>query len=605
MSENRPEDRRPAARGGARGDDLWQTGSRRPVSAAASRLGADALQDSAMRRRAASQSGNVPRQTAGDLSDSALRRRAAMGQSGNAPRQTTGDLSDSALRRRAAMGQSGNAPRQNPANAPRRPSNGPASRRTSASGRRDVFMERPRARRSSLMDAAATVVLTVGIVVLLVSMLRQRTGYADFQRMQAEVARHNTFEGVTVEGLSVSGATLEQSLEYWANNVEPAYAERTVSLSTGEFYSAKELGYSSDYDIVLMNAWNAGRKGTLAQRYQSLAERSQDTTDYPVTRTLALREEVEKRAEMVAQAANTPPQNASIQGFDVEHRTFRFNESVDGAEVDQPLLVERILQTLEQGGGQVEVPFNVVAPEITTEDVSSRYGVIASAVTDATGSDENRLSNLRVALSRINGYSLEPGEAFSFNDVVGERSEATGFMIARAYGDGDIIEEYGGGICQISTTLFNAVVKADLKVKERHNHSMPVAYVDKGKDAAVNWRNKDLRFTNTSEDRVYIVGYLTSDNRVKIGVYGRLLADGVTITVETETLEEMEFQTEYRSNAELEPGEERILREGKLGYTAQAYKVRWDADGNVIKRSKLCKSIYKPVSAIIEVGPKA
>ena len=164
-------------------------------------------------------------------------------------------------------------------------------------------------------------------------------------------------------------------------------------------------------------------------------------------------------------------------------------------------------------------------------------------------------------------------------------------------------EEVGGGICQVSTTLFNAVVKADLKVDERHSHSLTVSYVDLGKDAAVDWGNKDLRFTNTSSDRVYICCYLTEDKRVRVGVFGKLLEDGVSITLEGVKTGTIDYNTEYQMNFTLFTGQTRVTQNGKKGYTATTYKIWWDANGNELRRSELCKSTYQATPEIIEYGP--
>ncbi|MBQ8972949.1 MAG: VanW family protein, partial [Clostridia bacterium] len=547
--------------------------------------------------------GNTPRQ-AQNLSNTGSRPRVPTGNTGNVPRAGQ-SMSNSSVRMRPVSGNTGNTPRgagYRPA--PNRSTGGnPPRRRPPAEYRQDVFMENSAAVRRNRQSALTTIVLLAGVLLMTFFMVRQQTRYNAFRSMRAQVDQHDYFEGVTVEGLDVTGLTLSQAITYWDQNVEPQYANRTVSLSSGEYYSARELGYSSDYQTVLNNAWNAGRRGTLLERYQALSTRQAQVTDYTVTRSLTSEDRLEVCAQAVSQVVNQEPKNASIDGFDADHYTFRFTESVDGVAVDEEALANRIANTLEMGGGNVEVPLISIRPEITTEDVSSRYGMIASAVTDASNSDENRLSNIRRALFSIHGLSLEPGQKFSFNDVVGQRTEEAGFKVAHAYGNGDIIDEVGGGICQVSTTLFNAVVKADLKVTERHSHSMPVAYVDKGKDAAVNWKSKDLCFTNTSDDRIYICGYVTSDKRVRIGIFGRLLENGQTITVEAQTLEELEFDTEYKVNTALAFGVEKIIREGKLGYTAEAYKIWHDADGNETSRKLLCKSTYRPVSQIIEYGP--
>ena len=164
-------------------------------------------------------------------------------------------------------------------------------------------------------------------------------------------------------------------------------------------------------------------------------------------------------------------------------------------------------------------------------------------------------------------------------------------------------EQVGGGICQVSTTLFNAAVKADMEIVERHNHSLTVAYVDKGKDAAVNWGSQDLRFTNTSDDNVYICGYVTDDKRVRIGIFGKLLENGETITVEGVTTGTIKYETEYQASGLLAPGETKVIQSGKNGYTAEAYKIRWDANGNQISRELLCKSRYMSKKEIVQYGP--
>ena len=161
----------------------------------------------------------------------------------------------------------------------------------------------------------------------------------------------------------------------------------------------------------------------------------------------------------------------------------------------------------------------------------------------------------------------------------------------------------GGGICQVSTTLFNAAVKADLEIDERHNHSLTVGYVDLGKDAAVNWGSQDLRFTNNTGDDVYICCYLTDDKRVRFGIFGKLLPNGETITVEGVTTGDIEYETEYQVSGLLVSGEQVILQKGKNGHTAEAYKLRWNANGKLLSRELLCKSKYKAVKEIIQYGP--
>ena len=244
----------------------------------------------------------------------------------------------------------------------------------------------------------------------------------------------------------------------------------------------------------------------------------------------------------------------------------------------------------------------VIQPETTTQDVASQYGLIDYAITNASSSSRSRINNIVTAMSYINGTRVAPGETFSFNQTVGQRTRERGFKMAPAYSSGEVTEQIGGGICQVSTTLFNAAVKADMEIVERHNHSLTVHYVDKGKDATVDWGNQDFRFKNTSSDDIYICCYLTDDKRVRFGIFGKLLPNGEKITLEANTTEVVKAETEYQKSVFLGPGQTYVLQEGRNGYKAEAWKVRWDAAGNEISRELLCKSVYKVKNEIIQYG---
>ncbi len=426
--------------------------------------------------------------------------------------------------------------------------------------------------------------------------------YRAFAEMKQVVARQTFYAGTQVDGIDVSQMTLEQALEYWNSQIEPQYRDRAAVLNDGTRVTAAELGYQSDYAQTLSSAWSAGRNGSLEERYLRMMQGSGQAAAYSVNRTPCEASLVEAFAAAIAQQVDQEPQDAKLVSFNTQTYNFEFEPEVLGRRLNQAQLVADIEAVLAAGGGEVQMQIDVLQPEITQENVAANYGMISYAVTDASSSNSNRLENIRLALSMIDGISLEPGESFSFNQVVGERTTARGFKTAKAYSQSKVVDEVGGGICQVSTTLFNAAVKADLQIDERHPHSLTVSYVDLGKDAAVDWGNKDLRFTNTSEDRIYIGCYLTEDKRVRIGVFGRLIPDGVTITLESEKTDTIEYSTEYQVSFSLASGQQRVAQKGKNGYRAVTYKVWWDASGNELRRTELCKSRYSPTAEIIEYG---
>ena len=130
-----------------------------------------------------------------------------------------------------------------------------------------------------------------------------------------------------------------------------------------------------------------------------------------------------------------------------------------------------------------------------------------SAYTTKTTSDSNRNTNIRLACEAINGTALMPGETFSFNQTTGQRTTSKGYRSAGAIAAGQSIEEVGGGICQVSSTLFNAVARADLQIVERSPHAWPSTYVGKGEDATVNWPNLDFKFKNNTDAPIFVITY--------------------------------------------------------------------------------------------------
>ena len=477
----------------------------------------------------------------------------------------------------------------------------------------DLFMEkRPKSkkkkgggkppRRFTALFGAADIALIAAIAILVALGVRQQAAYAEFKRMREVVDQQTFYEGTTIEGVDVSNMTLSVATEYWRDRVEARNEGRTVTFDDGTSVTAKELGYASDYESVLSAAWSAGRSGSLEERYRLAAHRVDNPVAYRITRRDYSQKALDAYVQGLAEQIDRPATEATIASFDTQTYEFQFNPSKPGAALDQDALKASIVEAIKGGGGSVALPVAVIQPEATTQDVASQYGLIDYAITNASSSSRSRINNIVTAMSYINGTRVAPGETFSFNQTVGERTRDRGFKMAPAYSSGEVTEQIGGGICQVSTTLFNAAVKADMEIVERHNHSLTVHYVDKGKDATVDWGNQDFRFKNTSSDDIYICCYLTDDKRVRFGIFGKLLPNGEKITLEANTTEVVKAETEYQKSVFLGPGQTYVLQEGRNGYKAEAWKVRWDAAGNEISRELLCKSVYRVKNEIIQYG---
>lgn len=429
--------------------------------------------------------------------------------------------------------------------------------------------------------------------------------YRRFRVMREAVDTGGYYTGIVVEGYDLSGVSRENVRKHWDDTVEPFYRDRALTLTSGGqswTVTPPEIGYSSNYDEVLDYAWSRGRSGTLETRYRAINQIRTAPERYEVLRTLFDPQMLRAWTDKIAESLTVKPVDAVIERFDVESRQFTFGSSAPGRAVNADELFASASKALSAGSASIPVDIIEVAPEVTPESFEGHFGMITQAVTNASGSSGNRLTNLKLACEAINGYCLNPGETFSYNEVVGQRTKARGYKLATVYQQGEIAEDIGGGVCQVSTTLWNAAMKANCESVERHEHSRPVSYVDRGKDATVNWGTQDMKFKNISDSPMYVIAYVTN-KRVYCEIYGRLLPDGEYITVEAKTTQKIEpGEPIYNYSPLLSSGQSVVVSEARTGYRASAYRVYWSADGAEISRELLCNSYYKPARAEIDYG---
>lgn len=218
------------------------------------------------------------------------------------------------------------------------------------------------------------------------------------------------------------------------------------------------------------------------------------------------------------------------------------------------------------------IPVTITQPTVTAEDLQAKLfrDTLARTATNLNEGNAPRTNNVRLAAKAINGTILNPGDEFSYNGVVGERTAARGYQEAHAYSGGKIIDEFGGGVCQPSSTLYMAVLRADLKVTERHNHSFTVSYTPLGEDATVDYGNLDFRFVNDTAYPVKILAEQT-DGQMIMTIVGTKTSDK-TVTTRTEVLETYEPQTITKTDSSMAAGDSRVETSGITGYSTRTYK---------------------------------
>lgn len=248
---------------------------------------------------------------------------------------------------------------------------------------------------------------------------------------------------------------------------------------------------------------------------------------------------------------------------------------------------------------EIYIPLKYTKPEITISDLGEDiFGTkLGTATTIYDSTNINRSTNIDIACEKINRTILEPGETFSFNKVVGERTAKSGFKEALIYTGGEVDYGLGGGICQISSTLYNAVLKANLDIVERKNHSMTVSYLPVGQDASVSYGSVDFKFTNSRSYPIKIVA-TANTGVITISILGVLEEQEYVVTLETEILETTDYKTTYEYSSSIPIGKEKLKQVGKKGYKCSTYKIL-SLGEKEISRTLLSTDTYKSQKEII------
>lgn len=250
------------------------------------------------------------------------------------------------------------------------------------------------------------------------------------------------------------------------------------------------------------------------------------------------------------------------------------------------------------------IPLKITYPNVTTKQIGNEAfpDLLSQFSTSFTSSGYNRSNNIILSSAKLNGLVLMPGEEFSYNQAVGQRTRAAGFREAGAYSNGKVVQEVGGGICQVSSTLYNAVLYANLEIVERTNHYFNPGYVKAGLDATVSWGGPDFRFRNNRNYPIRIVTD-TSGKKLKVYIYGLKTDDDCTVVLDPRYISSVPYKTTYQNDASLATGETRVVSSGSNGCKTATYKYVYDKNGTLISSECISRDTYSPHNKVVAVGP--
>ena len=362
----------------------------------------------------------------------------------------------------------------------------------------------------------------------------------------------------------------------------------------------KEYSYDIKEDELIITNGKAGQKIIKEELKKSVIKNIREqfngnveTINIPTK----FQEPQEINIEKIYSEIYKEPKNAYI----VEE-PFELYKEEDGVDFD--VTIQEAKEILKQPKETYIIPLKITEPEIEIADLGDKLfkQTLAKYTTIYDAGNKNRSHNIALAAKTINGTILLPGETFSYNGILGNTNKEKGYKLGTAYVGGKVVESYGGGICQVSSTLYNSALYANLEIVERYNHSYVVSYVPAGRDATVAYGGKDFKFKNSRNYPIKIVAS-AKNGVVSISIMGIKEETEYEVVLTSTVLSTTPRSVKYENNSSMEEGTQKVIQKGYDGKKSIAYKII-KLNGKTISKTVLSKDTYKPMTQIIQVGTK-
>lgn len=411
---------------------------------------------------------------------------------------------------------------------------------------------------------------------------------------------HNRiYKGISIGDLDVSGLTRVQAVEKVRggfeginkSNLTLKYSDKKWQLPYGQINARFHI------DEAVAKAYLVGRNGGLIQRISDIVSaRTGKKFDivfgYDKQQLINFITGIQKEVYI-------PKKNASLVS---RSGTVVVVPHSSGQKLDLDKAVSLADEHITKlNDAELELPIIEDKPTVLNNQLTGFIDELGACSTIFNTADTDRTQNIKIACSRINGTILNPGQVFSQDFTLKNRTTANGYKMAKAYLEDQVIDEIGGGVCQVTTTLYDAVLLANLNVVERTQHSMMVDYVEPGFDAALSDKGVDLKFRNSYKSPIYLYSAVDG-NKINMKVFGKNEDPTQSVQLETEVTEI--FYTgpdEVRIDSSLPKGTRKVEVKSRNGYRAALYKLIYK-DGLLISREKVSQNLYKPRRGKVKIG---
>lgn len=414
-------------------------------------------------------------------------------------------------------------------------------------------------------------------------------------------------EGVLIQGMDLSGMNKAEAAgaveQYIEETLKPMQVTLLTSNNTEVQVTVGDLGITWSNPDILDEALAIGIEGNVITRYKVLKDLQRE----PVNYDLAFSYDMDSINQIVMEQCTQYDKEAVNSSLKRENGVFTVIEGQNGYHLDAELSIDTIYRYMTQEWNlqPCTIALNVteIQPLGTAQELALVTDVLGSFTTSFASSSFGREANVTNGCMMIDGTVLYPGEEFSTRDHTAPYTEKNGYYAAGSYLNGKVVDGVGGGICQVSTTLYNAVLRAELEVTQRYNHSMVVTYVEPAADAAIaSSAGKDFVFVNNLDTPIYIEGII-KDKTITFNIYGHeTRSSDRKVRFESEVLEVINPVGEYLYAEATQPIGYLLKTDSAfIGYKAQLWKVVTE-NGVEVERTRVNSSSYKMVPATYYVG---
>lgn len=434
-------------------------------------------------------------------------------------------------------------------------------------------------------------------------------GFLFFSSISAAVSflliyKDSIHNGISIENVDIGGLTvvdannkIQESLKYVLDNDKLILKYEDKSWK----FNAEDIGLKYDFLKAVNDAYLIGRRGTFLDRIHTMI----DLLNEPYNMSLKSSVDIDKIhtiLNIIENDINKPGLDASIKR---ENEVFVIKDESLGLRLNKEKTAEKISEALLNSNfydvKEIDLVVDTVTPKYTAEMLSRIQELLGSYTTKFNLKKVGRSYNVGLASKSVDETVLLPGEIFSFNNIVGPRTIENGYKIAPVIFKGELVDGVGGGICQVSSTLYNTVLLSHLGVVERTNHTIPSTYVPLGLDATVSYGVLDFKFQNTSTAPIYIES-LIKGNKITVNIYGEKIIDRkVKLTSRVDKVIKKDSEIVFDEN--MFEGEKVIEEKGRDGYKVSSYMLIYE-NGKFKEKKLLSKDYYRPSKEIIKKGSK-